>query len=556
MRNYLPEMEQRTLWRIVDFLFVVLITTFSYQFTFFAGEKGFFAFDQSIVFDGGYRIYLGQVPFKDFVIPFGPVVFWMQGIIFRWLGVNYASYIFGAAIVNVLASLCSMVILRLLFHQQKYVAYIGSVITAIWFYPPFGTPWPDQTAFFFSLLALMVMLFSLMTKQYSTTVNKSLLVLSGFLTFIAFMSKQNAGILALSTILILVLIKSLPKMRIVLMRSVMILSGWMAGLLAFSIWLIWQSNTATFVKHFLEIPSSVGIHRLTAVIPQTLEFLLLGSGLTEFKIIIGFSLFILIVYGSSKLPSYTKLNFDDNRYFSATVILSLLLYQILFTITTNNQPENAFPFIGLILAISFALVLPIKYSPESERQATLRRILFFVQYLVSTIMFIMIIYIGFIGITTATSRKVHAIFENSEFSHSLRTESLSALQWGEPTRIGMLIRSTDIDMLVSFLENQEENFFIFPDFTILYGIVGTPSPQPVLWFHQGLTYTVTDNQDLDSRIVADLKRNEVNIVILEKESWLDTSDRLDDFPLLKSYIEENFMPERDFGIFAIYTLIR
>ncbi|MCH7664243.1 MAG: hypothetical protein IH859_10300 [Chloroflexi bacterium] len=287
MRNYLLEIDQRNLWKIVDSIFILLLILFSYQFTFLAGERGFFAFDQSIVFDGGYRIYIGQVPFKDFIIPFGPVVFWMQAIIFRLLGISYASYIFGAAIVNVLASLCCMVILRLLFRRQKYVAYLGSVITAIWFYPPFVTPWPDQTAFFYSLIALMIMLASLLTRQYPAWGHKGLLILTGLLTFIAFISKQNAGVLALSTIGILALIKSLPNMRIALVRLAMIFSGWTAGLLAFGIWLTWQSNAATFIKHFIEIPAGVGISRLTRDIPQTLKILVFGAGSIEFKVIFG-----------------------------------------------------------------------------------------------------------------------------------------------------------------------------------------------------------------------------------------------------------------------------
>jgi hypothetical protein len=549
-------MDQRTLWKIVDAIFILLLIIFSYQFTFLAGERGFFAFDQSIVFDGGYRIYIGQVPFKDFVIPFGPVVFWMQGIVFHLLGISYASYIFGAAIINVLASLCSMVILRLLFHQQRFVAYLGSAITAIWFYPPFGTPWPDQTAFFYSLIALMIMLASLMTRQYPAWVDKSLLLLSGLLTFIAFISKQNAGVLALSTIGILALIKSLPNMRIALARLAMIFSGWTAGLLAFSIWLAWQSNIATFVKHFVVIPTNIGISRLTADIPQNLELLLLAAGSTEIKVIIGFSLFTLIVFVSSKYTSYTNLELDSDRHFSAIVMLSLLLYQNLFILTTNNQPENAFPFIGLILATNFGLALPVNKINEAERRDPRRRIISVVQYLVSAVIFIMIIYIGFIGINTALSRKVHSIFENSEFSHYLRTGNLSALRWGEPTRIGKLIRGADVDKLASFLENREENFFIFPDFTILYGVVGVPSPQPILWFHKGLTYSNTYDQELDSSIVADLRRNEVNIVVMEKESWFQTSNRLDDFPQLKSYLEENFKKERNIGIFVIYTRMR
>jgi len=85
-----------------DLFIISLIGVFAYFMTYRSGERGFFAFDQSIIFDGGYRVLLGQIPYKDFVTPFGPVTFWIQGIIFKLLGISYATYIFGAAFVNII----------------------------------------------------------------------------------------------------------------------------------------------------------------------------------------------------------------------------------------------------------------------------------------------------------------------------------------------------------------------------------------------------------------------------------------------------------------------
>jgi hypothetical protein len=73
-------------------------------------------------------------------------------------------------------------------------------------------------------------------------------------------------------------------------------------------------------------------------------------------------------------------------------------------------------------------------------------------------------------------------------------------------------------------------FFIFPDFTIFYALLDVPPPQPVLWFHKGLTYHDSYDEDLDKWIVSDLNKNNVEIVIVEEKSFIDTSERLNDFP--------------------------
>ena len=73
-----------------------------------------------------------------------------------------------------------------------------------------------------------------------------------------------------------------------------------------------------------------------------------------------------------------------------------------------------------------------------------------------------------------------------------------------------------------------------------------------LWFHAGLTYPQAYDRDLDDRIVSSLKQNDVRIVVLETDAMLySTRRRLRDFPLLRSYLVENFQPAQRFGIFSV-----
>ena len=190
----IPEFLKSNSTKITDGLILAGLAIFAFILCFKSGERGFFPFDQSIVFDGGYRVFLGQIPFKDFVIPFGPVVFWLQGLFFKILGVNYFAYLFHAALINLLAALISALTIRLIYPSSKTLSYFVGFITAIWFYPPFGTPWVEQTAFFFSVLAIFLISTVIASRDNPSTKSIIIMIFAGLFSFIAFISKKNVGI--------------------------------------------------------------------------------------------------------------------------------------------------------------------------------------------------------------------------------------------------------------------------------------------------------------------------------------------------------------------------
>jgi len=538
----------------IEICLFVAILIFAYQFTFYAGERGFFAFDQSIVFDGSYRVFSGQIPFEDFVIPFGPVTFWLQGAIFKLIGISYASYIFGAALVNVLVAGLSYYLLRILFPQQRIVAFLGSIITAIWFYPPFGTPWPEQTAFFFSLTALTVIITGLFYNQISLNKKKVLYFVSGLIAFAAFMSKQNAGAFILPVCALLFLAPNQKSFNKRILDLIVFSLGWLTGMAAFGLWLFIKSNTSLFLKFFIEIPASeVGIERLPGNLGAWIVSVFVGSGSnTIIAISILSSLIaIIVLFENKSAGSYKAIH--QRRFIAALLTPSLFFYHNIYLITSNNQSENAIPFIGMIAAIGLGLLLPWGENQSPKSAKSFLQKIPTMKIIAGGILLVLMVFTSWYGINVAISRQVHGIFSKSTFPNHLSTGKLSAIKWGEPTRIGNLIPADDFDQLVNYLEDQGENFFVFPDFTILYGALGVPSPQPMLWFHGGLTYSKTYDPALDAWIVTELEENLVRIIILEEESWFHTDERIADFPQLGSFITENFDFETRFGNFMIYS---
>jgi len=533
------------LTRISSPFILLAIVVFSFFLSLKAGERGFFAFDQSIVFDGSYRILCGQVPYKDFIMPIGPMVFWLQAVFFKLFGTNYFSYLAGAASANVLAVICSLIITRLLFPSHKFLSYIAGLLTAIWFYPPFGTPWAEQTAFLFSFLGVTFVLAARHYRKFS------LLLLSGCFALLSLLSKQNAGLFILPLYFILLFTCYAPEFKLVLRGCFMLLAGFTASGLLFFLWLWAKSDLKIFFQYFFQIPSLLGAYRLLEEKADLLTIFFGGSchhnplhGLPlGIRLIFSFIFLSAVFVSVYYLRNYKKIKDSWRTEFLASVLcIYLIFFQYLFIHTTMNEAKNGIPFTGLIFAIGLGLLLRLS---NNRGMAKIRPLA-----LISASLLVSFLCLA--GIRVSFAREIQQ-FRGAKFPKYLSIDKLKALKWGQPTIVGGEdVKEEDMVNLVNYLRAEKKNFFIFPNFTFLYAVLGVPSPQPVLWFHKGLTYHVLYDPELDKWIVGDLIKNKVEIVVIEEKPVCGT---LDDLWRMKAYIDNNFIKTQKFGIFNIYQRI-
>jgi uncharacterized membrane protein SirB2 len=457
-------------------------------------------------------------------------------------------------LINVLASVLSWLILKTLFRRTIWLPFVGGLLTAVWFYPPNGTPWLEQTAFFFCLLALLGVLYGLKHRSLTSRYKRLLFFGAGVSLWFAFLSKQNAGAFFVPVCFVLFVVDTFSKENDRSLESKLknlldlgiFAAGWLIGAVSFVLWLLLRSDVANFWRYFFEIPLlKIGSERLPGSVWAWLEAIMLGRTppvviiLSLISVCVAL-LFAWLAHGSEKeSPGQRK-----NRLLAAVLAPGLVFYQNVFTISTNNHPANGVPFVGIIVAIALGLALP------SSRQRN--QVLRIATY--GTMLVLMVITF-FVGADVAASRDVHGIFKKSTFPTYMAVDELSALRWGQPTRIGKTITPDHIERVVAYLDGRGENFFVFPDFTIFYGLLGVPSPQPLVWFHEGLTYPSADHDDpsLDAWIVSDLKENQVRVVVIEQESHFHTERRLEDFPLLQAYLAEHFELDETIGIFELYV---
>lgn len=536
---------------------VVMLLLFALNFSIKAGERGLFPHDQSIMLDGAHRIISGQSPYRDFVMPFTPMSFWVQAVFSRICGFNHFSCVVSAAVVNIFATLFSVLIARQLFPNRRFISYLAGLITAIWFSPPFGTLWMDQVAFLFALFALLMTLYGLPIEEKGPTADL-LFVLSGCAAFLSFASKQNIGFFMLPLCPVVLMVGLAPHRRRMFVAIGLFIAGVAGASLAFLVWLYVASSPSTFWEYSIRMASRLGVTRLFGNVWGLILTMLFGRGPFFNRAVTTAFLILSVFMLSFHFRDRRLTGYSSSRLFLPPLIcVYLVLCQRLCIHTTMNQPQNGYPFIGLIVASGTGILLYLFQSENPRIKQLIDRLQPLTRRdartMLAAAVILSSIYVSISGVSVSLNRDVQDSVAGSSFPKRLTHPGLLSLRWGSPTMIADRdVSERDIVNILTYLNESKKNFFIFPDFSIFYGLVGVPSPQPLLYFARGETYPATGQNSADSLVVNGLKENGVEIAVLEERSVSGTDEVLNDFPLLKAYLEESFIKVGKMGIFHIH----
>ncbi len=164
-------------------LYSLLIIINSVTFTYYTGLRGVFPIDSFLIFNSGYNIINDFHPFKAYWSITGPFLDYLQYIIFSLFGINWASYIFHAALINTLLALISFHFFNQLGLKITYSA-LYSLSISILAYPSAGTPFIDHHATILSLISLIYLILAIKKK------NKLYWFLVPIFIGVSFFSKQ------------------------------------------------------------------------------------------------------------------------------------------------------------------------------------------------------------------------------------------------------------------------------------------------------------------------------------------------------------------------------
>ena len=110
--------------------FIVFLCLFSLLFNFYYGYRGVFPIDSFSGFDAAFYIVSGNHPFKDYWIITGPLLDYIQSLLFLIFGINWFSYVLHASLLNMMLTLFSFYFF-LNIGLKTFYAFIYSLAVAV-----------------------------------------------------------------------------------------------------------------------------------------------------------------------------------------------------------------------------------------------------------------------------------------------------------------------------------------------------------------------------------------------------------------------------------------
>ena len=523
------------------------------------GRRGYMPLDQSIVFDGGWRILCGQVPFRDFHTPNGLTPIVMQAGVFALCGVSWFAYCLHAALINGLFALTACWLLAELGLPLGW-AILYAALSSLLLYPPFGVPYMDQHAFFFSLVAVASALASRGT--HSERARRGFACLVPIALALAFLSKQIPTLFAAPLALAIVLAPGQRRLRGTLKP---LLAGAAASTAAVGLAaLLLGVEARNVATYFFTLPAREGRLRM-AYVPELDSVLRRANevaqrlGLWSPDVVHALALGALIALAIAALRERARgRSLPEPARRAATLAAlaeSLFLVCLAFVVLTSNQPEIGIPYLFLALGLLHQMLRVLR-PPGAGRAARLARAA--ATTLASLLALLAVHDAWRFDRRINATREVNDIVFDSERARRAAAElpaGLAFLEWDLPERYGY--SSGELRRLIELLSEREGSFLLIGDTSILYGLSGKPSQAPSLWFHPGLTVPWPEDEllfrDYEDRLLARFEAGGVRRVVLEGQStW--TGRKLADFPRVADLVRHRRGEMTVIGPFRVIEL--
>ena len=175
----------------------LVVFLFSFSINQYFGNRGVFPIDSFSHFDLGFRVLNGEHPFKDYWLVSGPIVDYLQGLIFLIFDVNWQTYLLNASILNGILSFATYKLFAS-FNLKKSYCFFYAICFSILAYPSSATPFVDHHSVFFSLIAIYFLIYALRDEK------KIYWFFIPVFLLMAFLSKQVPSTYVFISILIII----------------------------------------------------------------------------------------------------------------------------------------------------------------------------------------------------------------------------------------------------------------------------------------------------------------------------------------------------------------
>ena len=240
----------RLAWGIVSII-GLLSAFFVYYQAFINDERILVLLDFTYFVEHAYRIYLGEMPYKDFGLALTPGIFLIQAGVFKLFGLNAHAIVLHACFVSFFVVLLNFYIMNKL--HKNYVINISLLLPLIFTGQAiFPHAWYNTESLFFCLIALAYLLKIL----YSQKKAYWQFFVVGILISLPFFIKQNVGIFfQFFMLLSLFLVSQFSKKELLFKEFLFILTGSVLIPVIFIVTLFMSGALDDFYYQVFQFPS-------------------------------------------------------------------------------------------------------------------------------------------------------------------------------------------------------------------------------------------------------------------------------------------------------------
>ncbi len=408
-------------------LYAIILFIFAVQICQYSGNRGIFPIDSFGHFDSGFRVLNGEHPFKDFWVISGPLIDYLQSLIFFLFGTNWQTYLLSSSLLNGLISLFTYYLL-IHFGLNKNLSFFYSLCFSVLAYPSSGTPFVDHHSTFLSMVGLYTLLVAINTNNFFHW------FLIPFFMLLAFLSKQVPAAYILLSIIIITFIHLIYQKKKFLFKIIfsLIFSSVFIISLLFIFFKINSIELENFLTQYILYPTSLGSQRYNAI---SYDF---KNVFLNFKFIY-ISLLILLLLCLKRISNKKK--FYKEKSFQIFLInFFLFLSLIQHMIATKNQ---IYIFFLIPIFLAFAHLQLIKLNIKFKNILSFFLILFCVSITIKY------------HFRFNVDRKFHEL-DNINFSNTVRGETihekLKGLNWAVPIKHRKIRTNLDINFLKNFFD--------------------------------------------------------------------------------------------------------
>lgn len=294
-------------------------------------------------YEGAYRLYEGQVPYKDFGIPMGFMYWVIPAFFFKIFGPFMMSLVKAQVAINIVAGLSFRAILKNL-SVRSGIRFLAVLLFCISYSFLNYWPWYNHTVIVYELVGLAFLTRFLFPGD--SRLRYLWLFLSGAFIFFSFFTKQDAGAMGFLVCFFIVLYHALAE------RKWVPLAVFCAGFALTGFILI-----APFLKHAFGYWFNYG------QAPHTSRFSLVDftDEFFDSSQWLKFYFFIIALLLLATVKSWKDFFFNKRKMVFALLTFGILVEASIFQVTSYIPPDNNIFFHSF--AIVFILVLLAEFLP-------------------------------------------------------------------------------------------------------------------------------------------------------------------------------------------------